>query len=188
MASSKKGNPRIGSRTECRGTVALFVAHAVALWSLSVSAFAENGYVIIDAVASPASAKQPTWIGLSARRGRSKHVPVGAGIVEMTPGTYGIDHIDYTKSPRGRDGTITRRGPIGYEFVVESSAITLVGVVRITQSNDARKSKYNLRADVHSMPLLERACQAKPEVLEKLLVNYQLADGSYKRIKVKCSI
>ena len=145
----------------------------------------DKAYILIDAVRTPSTFQQPTWIGLH-KHGSGRrviHVPVGKGIAAVEPGRYKIAHIDFQKSSRSGAGTIDIPASESKSFDVSVDAILFVGLLEIDQKGT--KDEVRL-ASSGSQDMLRAACQSEPEVFKRLPVLIVTKEKTTNLVRLSC--
>ena len=103
---------------------------------LSDIVYAEEAYVLIDAINIAENESQPTWIGLG-NIGGGLHVPTNQTIIKLAPGNYTIDHIDFNSSPTAHNTYNSRLSDRSASFEEDirfraiEGTITYVGLIEI---------------------------------------------------------
>jgi hypothetical protein len=123
----------------------------------------EPAFLVIDATAIPRSQRQPTWIALAPKEGELVHVPTGKAVVELSPGSYRIAHIDFGADIAGSRGTMylgsdrldLRAGTISYFGLLQLEIRDFAGLgtryghqrVRLIQSEELAQRAHQLSPD-----------------------------------------
>jgi hypothetical protein len=143
--------------------------------------------VILDVVRIPATADQPTWIGLSTSGAtRIIHVPAGGTVVSVPPARYTVRHIDFGESSNSGVGTWhygTLEQPITFEASTEW--VSFVGLIQLTRATQNFQSNRRIGL-VTPDEMLSWACAADAQTLSTLPVRVRLSQLEYKLIKVNC--
>ena len=148
-------------------------------------AFANESYVLIDAMHLSETSSQPTWLAFIKKGAGFVHIPTQKSIVAIEPGIYKLHHIDYQESASSGLGTIHYEELERITFQAKEKTITFVGIIEIKRIGGFKRKNY--RTDVVPSELLvEWACSEKPEVFANLPVSFNGKEKGSKNVRVKC--
>lgn len=171
--------------------IAYSVALAALLSACTGSTYLESSaeaFVLVDAKRVGRRIEEPTWVGLQGEAEEDKpHFQTGNAVYALAPGTYTLDHIDFTVSRGGDARTFGIGGDLRFEFEVQEGAITMVGLVVLEerQNRQPDESAFELKL-VRGKEIIARACASNYDLFAKYPVQLVSADGSTRRVRIKC--
>lgn len=136
-----------------------------------------QSYLVIDAVSVKENGKQPTWFAFI-RGLKTFHVPATDGIIQLPPGKYILDHIDFQNNKHLGYGTFYLDGK-GIKFTLEAGKVYIFGRVIL---HHLHRDDYEIELGEASKTLFN-ACQNAPDIFDAFNVN---TFGKMPEFKLSC--